>query len=142
MTEQSFRTCRFAYGCFDPCCDAPCPKRGLCGVEQGSDECFTIVCPTCESFEEKDDAEKYTDENIISETKTVMDQVLSEIVPENVGRPVAVIMIGDMGFHIRNSTVIDSDDDDLIYLLTNVVEFLKEQKTSNGLTIQSLQHRS
>jgi hypothetical protein len=117
MTIQSFRTCRFASGCFDPCCDAPCPKHGLddgpCGVEQGSDECFKFVCPTCTLFQEKDHVEKYTDENLAREVRNATKVLLSDINPGNLGRPLCIIMIGDMGYYCRKLPGFDGDYDTL-----------------------------
>jgi len=130
MTEQSFRTCRYANGCFDPCCDAPCPKHGnksdQCGVSQGSNECFAIVCPTCKCFQEKDNVEKYTDENILLEAKTTTDELLSECDPGNLGRPLCAILVGDDGYCIRRSATFDGDYDTLIYGVTLVLEDLEE----------------
>jgi hypothetical protein len=126
MTEQSFRTCLYASGCFDPCCDAPCPKAGPgedpCGVEQGSDECFKIVCPTCKSFQEKENVEKYTDENLSLEVKNATEGLLSNINPGNLGRPLCIIMIGDMGYYYRKLPAFDGDYDKLIETLN----FIKE----------------
>ena len=131
MTEQSFITCRLAHDCFDPCCDAPCPKSGNnndpCGVGQGSNECFKIVCPTCTIYEEKDNADKYTDENILLEVKDATDGLLSEIVPENIGRPLLTIMIGDEGYYLRTSPAFDGDYDTLITCLNYLIEDFKEQ---------------
>ena len=129
MTEQSFITCLNAPGCFDPCCDAPCPKRGNiddpCGVEQGSNECFKIACPTCKIYQEKEHADKYTDENILSEMKTTTDGILSDLVPENVGRPLCIIIIGDEGYSYRTSPAFDGDYDNLITGLNYVIDDLK-----------------
>jgi hypothetical protein len=132
MTEQSFRTCRFAQGCFDPCCDAPCPKHGnpddRCGVSQGSDECFAIVCPTCKSFQERDNVEKYTDENILLEAKTTTDELLSEFTPGHLGRPLCAILVGDDGYCIQYSPAFDGDDDNLIYGVKMVLEDLEKPR--------------
>lgn len=130
MTQQSFTTCRNANGCFDPCCDAPCPKHGNkddpCGVKQGSNECFEIAYPTCKIYEEKDNADKYTDENILLEVKDATNGLLSEIVPANVGRPLCIIMIGDEGYYFRKAPAFDGDYDNLIECLNYLIEDLKE----------------
>jgi len=130
MTEQSFRTCRNASGCFDPCCDAPCQRHGSddgpCRVEQGSDECFKIVCPTCTIFQEKENVEKYTDENLLLEVKKATEGLLSDINPGNLGRPLCIIMIGDMGYYYRKLPAFDGDYDDLIERLNSVREDLEE----------------
>jgi hypothetical protein len=132
MTEQSFITCSLAYGCFDPCCDAPCPKRqnnaGPCGVEQGSHECFEIVCPTCTIFQEKEHADKYTNENILREVKDLTDGIFTDLTPKSVGRPLVVVMIGDEGYCYRTSPAFDGDHDSLITCLNYVIEDLEEQK--------------
>ena len=135
MTEQSFWTCRYASGCFDPCCDAPCPKHGnrddRCGVTQGSEECFAIVCPTCRSFQEREDVDKYTDENILLEAKTTTDELLSGFTPRHLGRPLCAILIGDDGYYLKHSTAFDGDDNNLIYGVTMVLEDL--EKTRNTI---------
>ncbi len=56
-----------------------------CGAVQGSDECFKIVCPTCTIFQEKDNVEKYTDENLSLEVKNATEGLLSNIVPGDLG---------------------------------------------------------
>ncbi len=130
MTVQSFRTCLYASGCFDPCCDGACPKhgsgKGPCGVAQGSDECFKIVCPTCKIFHEKDNVEKYTDENLSLEVKNATDGLLSDIVPGNIGRPLCIIMIGDMGYYYRELPAFDGDYDDLIESLNYIRKDFEE----------------
>ena len=138
MTEQSFITCLNARGCFDPCCDAPCPKHANpddpCGVEQGSKECFRIACPTCTIFQEKENAEKYTDENLLREVKNITDGIFSDLDPENVGRPSLVVLIGDQGYYYRKSPAFDGDYDKLITSLTYVIDDLKECSPGQDIT--------
>ena len=126
MTEQSWITCQYGNGCFDPCCDAPCPKHANdddpCGFEQGSDECFKIVCPTCKSLQEKENVEKYTDENLSREVKNATKGLLSNIVPGNLGRPLCIIMIGDMGYYYRKLPAFEGDYDKLIENLNYIRE--------------------
>lgn len=135
MTVQSFRTCRFALGCFDPCCDGDCPKHGNtddpCGVEQGSRECFKIVCPTCKHYQERDDAGKYTNKNILHEVKNATKGIVSDINPEMLGRPLCIVLIGDDGFYVRNLPAFNGDDEILIECLNDVIEHLKERLHKN-----------
>lgn len=130
MTRQSFITCLNAPGCFDPCCDAPCPKHrdtdDPCGVEQGSRECFKIVCPTCKHYQERDDADKYTRKNILHEVKNATKAIIADIDPEMLGRPLSVVLIGDDGFYIRNLPAFDGDEGILIECLADVIGHLKE----------------
>jgi hypothetical protein len=98
-----------------------------CGVEQGSKECFKIACPQCKKYQEKDDADKYTDENILLEVKNATDGLLFDLVPEDLGRPLCTILIGDNGFYLRSSPAFDGDYDNLIACLTDVIEDLKER---------------
>ena len=130
MTEQSFITCRLALGCFDPCCDAPCPKHANhddpCRVEQGSRECFRIACPTCKVFQEKDNADKYTNVNLVREAKDITDGIFTDLDPENVGRPLLVILLGDQGYYYRKSPAFDGDYESLIMSLNFVLDDLKE----------------
>jgi hypothetical protein len=130
MTEQSFITCLNAHNFFDPCCDAPCPKHAdpddPCGIEQGSRECFRIACPTCTNFQEKENADKYTDENMVHEVKNITDGIFTDLDPENVGRPLLVVLIGDEGYYYRKSPAFDSDYESLIMSLNFVVDDLKE----------------
>jgi len=129
MTEQSWITCLNGNDCFDPCCDAPCQKHANiddpCGVEQGSNECFKIACPTCTIFQEKENADKYTDENILLEVKNTTDRVISGLVPENVGRPLCIIIIGDEGYSYRTSPAFDGDYDNIIAGLEFLIYHLK-----------------
>ena len=138
MTEQSFITCLNASGCFDPCCDAECPKHAniddSCGVEQGSKECFRIACPTCKNFQEKDNADKYTGENLLLEVKNITDGIFSDLDPENVGRPLLVILIGDEGYSYRTSPAFDGDYENLIDCLKLVIDDLKECSPSQDIT--------
>ena len=130
MTEQSWITCQYGNGCFDPCCDAPCPKRGNiddpCGVEQGSNECFKIACPTCTIYQAKENADKYTDENILLEVKNTTDGVLTDLVPENVGRPLCIVIIGDEGYSYRMSPAFEGDYDTIIAGLEFLIDDLKK----------------
>jgi hypothetical protein len=133
MTEQSFLTCSLANGCFDPCCDAPCPKHANsddpCGIEQGSNECFKIVCPTCTIYQEKDNADKYTNENILSEIENETDGLLSNISPENLGRPLCIIMFGDNGYYYRTSPAFNGDYETLMNCLNYLSEDFKERSS-------------
>ena len=139
MPVQSFFTCRFASGCFDPCCDGACPKHGNindpCDVEQGSNECFKIVCPTCKNFQEKDNVEKYTDENILLEAKNATDGMLSELVPETLGRPLCMIMIGDVGWYVRDLPAFDGDYEHLIDCLNYIIEDYKKRKAGKDVSV-------
>jgi hypothetical protein len=102
-------------------------KDEPCGVEQGSNECFAIACPTCKIYQEKENGDKYTDENILREVKNETDGLLSEIVPQNVGRPLCIIMIGDEGYYYRKSPAFDGDYDNLITCLNYLIEDFKER---------------
>ena len=138
MTEQSFITCLNAHNCFDPCCDAECPKHANpddpCRVGQGSRKCFRIACPTCKNFLEKENADKYTDENLLLEVKNITDGIFTDLDPENVGRPLLVVLIGDEGYYYRKSPAFDGDYDNLITSLSYVIDDLKECSPGQDMT--------
>jgi hypothetical protein len=59
------------------------------------------------------------------EVKNTTDGVLSDLVPENVGRPLCVIVIGDEGYCSRMSPAFEGDYDTLIAGLEFLIDDLK-----------------
>ena len=82
--------------------------------EQGSDECFKIVCPTCKYSRKKITLKNIPMKTFYSRLRTQQKDYYPIINPGNLGRPLCIIMIGDMGYYYRKLPAFDGDYDDLI----------------------------
>ena len=60
--------------------------------------------------------------------------MLSNIIPGNLGRPLCIIMIGDMGYYYRKLPAFDGDYDALITSLNYVIDDLKERSPGQDIT--------
>ena len=84
-------------------------------------------------FLEKENADKYTDENLVREVKNITDGIFTDLDPENVGRPLLVVLIGDEGHYYRKSPGFDGDYDSLITSLGYVIDDLKERSPGQDI---------
>ena len=131
MTVQSFRTCLYASGCFDPCCDAPCPKHA--DPVRTPAEWSRAVMSVLRSYARhaNPSRKKRTLKNIPMKTfhsrlRTATEGLFSDINPGNLGRPLCFIMIGDMGYYYRKLPAFDGDYDKLIETLNLYREDFEE----------------
>ena len=67
------------------------------------------------------------------EVKNLTDGIFTDLDPENVGRPLLVVLIGDEGYYYRKSPAFDGDYDSLITSLSYVIDDLKERSPGQDI---------
>ncbi len=65
--------------------------------------------------------------------KDITDGIFTDLDPENVGRPLLVILLGDQGYYYRKSKAFDGDYESLIMSLNFVLDDLKECSPSQDI---------
>jgi hypothetical protein len=63
----------------------------------------------------------------------IMNRIFTDLDPENVGRPLLVILLGDQGYYYLKSPAFDGDYESLIMSLNFVIDDLKECSPSQDI---------
>jgi hypothetical protein len=74
----------------------------------------------------------HSDANIMLEVKATMDACMNDVVPEFVGRPMYVVLIGEDGLCVKNSPSFGGGDKILVDCLKQVIHQLKVKPRTRG----------
>jgi hypothetical protein len=81
----------------------------------------TEVCK-CEKCGE----DLYSKKNIVEEIKATLGKCYCDTIPEKVGRPTYVVLVGDTGLCVTNSPMFNGGDDILIDCLEITIKQLRD----------------